>query len=330
MGKGPIGPAVSRPSRRSPPRETAVEAAGGAGGGPDSDASLRHALFLGYPDRVARRREPGSTRLVLANGHGAALARESGVTEGEWLIALDLQAAPRGARSEALVRAASRIERSWLTPTRRSLDHEFEPEQGRVRAFERDWYDDLVLAERPVAPDPQAAGRLLAAAIRARGLDEDAQALKRRIRFAGIPWDEDGWIEAACAGRRALAEVDLAGALPRDVTLALERLAPSSIPVPSGRRARLDYAEDGTVSASVKLQELFGLTETPRVGPRGEPVTLLLLAPNGRPVQTTRDLRGFWERVYPEVRRELRGRYPKHPWPEDPWSATPTHRTRRR
>ena len=85
-----------------------------------------------------------------------------------------------------------------------------------------------------------------------------------------------------------------------------------------------------SVSVSVKLQELFGLAETPRIGPRQEPVLLLLLAPNARPVQTTRDLRSFWERTYPEVRKELRGRYPKHPWPEDPWTATPTARTKRR
>jgi ATP-dependent helicase HrpB len=89
----------------------------------------------------------------------------------------------------------------------------------------------------------------------------------------------------------------------------------------------LDYAEDGTVSASVKLQELFGLAESPTIGTARVPVTFHLLAPNARPVQTTRDLRSFWERTYPEVRKELRGRYPKHPWPEDPWSAQPTHRT---
>jgi ATP-dependent helicase HrpB len=179
-----------------------------------------------------------------------------------------------------------------------------------------------------VPPDPLAAARLIAAALRARGLDEGASALRRRLRFAGIAWDEEAWIEKACEGRRALADVDLAAAIPRDVALALDRLAPGTIPVPSGRNARLEYHEDGTVTAAVKLQELFGLAETPRVGPRREPVTLLLLAPNGRPVQTTRDLRSFWERIYPEVRRELRGRYPKHPWPEDPWSATPTHRTK--
>jgi ATP-dependent helicase HrpB len=294
------------------------------------DEDLRRALFAGYPDRVARRREPGSPRVVLSNGHGAALARESGVREGEWLVALDLQAAPRGARAEALVHAASRIERSWLAATRRGLDHEFDAREGSVRAFEREWYDELMLSERPVPPDPIAAAGLLAAALRARGLDERGQALRRRLRFAGIAWDEDGWIERACQGRRVLSEVDLAGAIPREVALALDRLAPETIRVPSGRSARLEYHEDGTVSASVKLQELFGLAETPRVGPRREPVTLLLLAPNGRPVQTTRDLRSFWEGVYPEVRRELRGRYPKHPWPEDPWSATPTHRTKPR
>ena len=86
-----------------------------------------------------------------------------------------------------------------------------------------------------------------------------------------------------------------------------------------GRTVRLEYRDDGSVSAAVKLQELFGLAETPRVGPRREPVLLELLAPNGRPVQTTRDLRSFWNRTYPEVRKELRGRYPKHRWPEDPW-----------
>jgi ATP-dependent helicase HrpB len=111
---------------------------------------------------------------------------------------------------------------------------------------------------------------------------------------------------------------------------ALARDAPETILVPSGRTVRLDYEEDGGVSASVKLQELFGLADTPRVGVRKEPVRLALLAPNGRPVQMTRDLRSFWDRTYPEVRKELRGRYPKHPWPDDPWKAMPTARTRNR
>jgi ATP-dependent helicase HrpB len=92
----------------------------------------------------------------------------------------------------------------------------------------------------------------------------------------------------------------------------------------------LTYHADGSVSAAVKLQELFGLAETPRIGPNAVPVRLELLAPNGRPVQVTQDLRSFWDRTYPDVRKELRGRYPKHPWPEDPWSSKPTARTQRR
>ena len=109
----------------------------------------------------------------------------------------------------------------------------------------------------------------------------------------------------------------------------LARDAPEALTVPSGRQHPLEYHEDGSVSASVKLQELFGLAESPRVGRQREAVVLALLAPNGRPVQVTRDLRSFWDRTYPEVRKELRGRYPKHPWPEDPWTAPPTARTKK-
>jgi ATP-dependent helicase HrpB len=104
----------------------------------------------------------------------------------------------------------------------------------------------------------------------------------------------------------------------RDVRARIDRDAPELLPLPGGRGVRLDYGDDGSVSASVKLQDLFGVVDTPRIGPRREPVLLALLAPNGRPVQVTRDLRSFWERTYAEVRKELRGRYPKHKWPEKP------------
>ena len=137
-------------------------------------------------------------------------------------------------------------------------------------------------------------------------------------------------IAEAARGQRSVTDVRLDHTLRPDVLRVLERDAPEALQLPSGRSTRLDYSEDGSVGASAKLQELFGLGETPRVGPNREPVVFSLLAPNGRPVQTTRDLRSFWERTYPEVRSELRRRYPKHPWPEDPWTAPPTHRTVRR
>jgi ATP-dependent helicase HrpB len=140
--------------------------------------------------------------------------------------------------------------------------------------------------------------------------------------------DERALAQQAVLGRTALPGEGLLARLPAEIRRSLERDAPAELPLPSGRRARLEYREDGSVRASVKLQELFGLAETPRLS-HGRPVIFELLAPSGRPVQTTSDLRGFWDRTYPEVRRELRGRYPKHPWPEDPWNAVPTHRTRR-
>jgi ATP-dependent helicase HrpB len=151
----------------------------------------------------------------------------------------------------------------------------------------------------------------------------------RRLRFAGIDIDLPALVYQAATSALGLDDIDVEAQLPFSTKRTLTDLAPDSIVVPSGRSTPLEYG-DGSVSASVKLQELFGLAESPAIGPGRVPVTFHLLAPNGRPVQTTRDLRSFWERTYPEVRKELRGRYPKHPWPEDPWTAPPTHRTTRR
>ena len=251
---------------------------------------VRRALLAGYPDRVAMRREPGSLRLLLSSGTGAMLTRESGLHAGEFLVALDVSGG-----SEALVRIASVIEREWLTPTHEDVVHTIK-DNGQVRATKRVWYDALLLKEFNVAPDPLEAHRLTEEWKRA-NVDPE---LVRRIAFAG--GDE----------RR------------------VHQLAPERIDLPSGRTARLQYQEDGSVVASVKLQELFGLADTPRIGPKQTPVTFALLSPAGRPVQVTRDLRSFWNGAYQEVRKELRARYPKHPWPEDPWTAEATHRTKRK
>jgi len=257
---------------------------------PRGSGNVLRAILAAYPDRVAMRREPRSPRLLLASGTGAILAKESGVREGEFLVALELA----GSGGEALVRAASIVEREWLAPTRTEKVHML-TNSGRVRAIERLWYGALPLGERNTEVDPLEEERLLAEARKPK-IDPLTQ---RRIAFAG--------------GERNL-----------------DRLAPLAIALPSGRNAKLDYRDDGSVFAAVKLQELFGLAETPRIGPKQTPVTFELLAPNGRPVQITRDLRSFWNNTYPEVRKELRGRYPRHPWPNDPWNATPTHRVKKR
>jgi ATP-dependent helicase HrpB len=298
------------------------------------ESDLRRALFVGYADRLARRREAQGTTLVLATGTGAMLGRESGVRDGEFLVALDVQAPTRAQGQSqdpnALVRVASRVEPEWIVPTEIAIEHAFDARTGRVRAWRRERFDRLVLAEHAQAPEPAAAVEALADAWLAGEPDEANAAWLRRVRFAKLEIALPMLVRQAAQGVSSLADIDLAAHAPFATTRELERLAPGHLDLPSGRRTTLSYDADGTVSASAKLQELFGLAETPRVGPAGTPVVLSLLAPNGRPVQTTRDLRSFWDRTYPEVRRELRGRYPRHPWPEDPWTATPTARAKPR
>ena len=292
---------------------------------------FRQAILAGYPDRVAKRR--GAGKVTLATGHGASMGRESGVRDGEWLVALDVTAGGMRRQTdptEATVRSACRIEPEWLTPTRSEVVHSIDAETGVVRAHATEFYDALILRERLVAVDPVVAAPLLAKAWIDRGVDPDTERLQRRAAFAGLPLDLQALATEAALAARSFKDIDLEALLPWAVKQALERDAPDSLSVPSGRSMRLDYAADGTVSVGVKLQELFGLAETPRIGPKKTPVTFHLLAPNARPVQTTQDLKSFWATTYQEVRKELRGRYPRHPWPEDPWTATPTHRTIRR
>jgi ATP-dependent RNA helicase HrpB len=317
--------------------------------GPVSERAFRRAVLAGYPDRVAQRRGDRSPRVRLASGAGAVIAAESGVLDGEFLVAIDARApaatpTAAGMRAgaspmrrsapahpdEARIRLASRVERDWLAPTGTEIVHRFDRESGAVKAIEIARYDALVLAERPTAADPDVAALLLAEAWNERGPNDDEREWLRRLQFAGRSIDVADLVRRAAHGARTVDAIRLADVLPAEVVRAVDRDAPATMGLPSGRRVKLDYADDGSVSASVKLQELFGLGETPRVGSQREPVLLSLLAPNGRPVQMTRDLRSFWDRTYPEVRKELRGRYPKHPWPDDPWNAAPTARAKPR
>jgi ATP-dependent helicase HrpB len=184
--------------------------------------------------------------------------------------------------------------------------------------------------------------------------DEDARNLQARLEFVRHlehapygPWpaSDEGtllqelaqWLPAWLAGmtrREHLARLPLAAALLARLTAAqrraLDELAPREIAVPSGSRVRVDYADDNAPAIAVRLQEVFGLAATPRIGGGAVPVTFKLLSPAQRPVQITRDLAGFWNSSYAEVRKEMRGRYPKHHWPEDPLAAPPSRGARRR
>lgn len=291
------------------------------------EATLRRALLAGYPDRVARRRTADRSRVVLASGRGAIMGRESRLVNAEWMVALDVTTI---SSQEAIVRLASAIEPGWLESTDTRVEHRFDDTTGTVKATAVTRYDAIVIREHAVAPDPVERSRLLARAWLDRGPDAATTQLLTRARFAGCALNLDALVQAAAFDARHLDDIYPADALAWADRQYIETSAPETLTVPSGRTARLTYRDDGSVVAAVKLQELFGLADTPRLGPACTPVTLELLAPNGRPVQTTQDLRSFWERTYPEVRKELRGRYPKHPWPDDPWTATPTHRTTRR
>jgi ATP-dependent helicase HrpB len=260
----------------------------------------------------------------LATGTGARVGGESGVVEGEFLVALDVSSVAPTVRSPAasallpLIRMASVVDREWLVATAVEVVHHFDAGAGRVRAMRIDRYDHLTLAETPERPDADIAAQLIADAWLRRGpTDRDTQLL-RRLRFADHDVELDDLVRTAARDTIALDDVRLERAVPPHVLLDLERDAPLRLALPSGRSVALEYGDDGSVSAAVKLQELFGVADTPRIGRRRERVRLSLLAPNGRPVQITRDLRSFWKSAYQDVRKELRGRYPKHKWPEDP------------
>jgi ATP-dependent helicase HrpB len=277
------------------------------------DVAFRRAMLAGYPDRVARRRAPRSDRFVLASGTGATLARESGVHDAEFIVAIDVTAGRVGPAGEALVRLATAIDKEWLVATSTTIRHEVRPD-GAVRAVRVEQYDALALAEHAVSPDPEAAAELLAEAYLRHGPTEADRALIDRAAFAGVGLGWEELVRAAATGARRLADVDPAARLPAAVRRVLDRDAPLEWRLPTGRSARLRYENDGRVVLRIKLQELFGVDSTPRIGPKRVPLTVELLAPNGRPVQVTSDLGSFWQRVYPEIRPALRARYPKHRW----------------
>jgi ATP-dependent helicase HrpB len=298
-------------------------------GGPIGDAEFRRAVLAGYPDRVARRRAGSQDRFVLASGAGARLARESGVINHEFIVAVEVTSSG-AAGVEPLIRMATGVERDWIQPASAATVHEFDEATGTVRAMRAEMYGAIRMSEHPIVPDPAEAAGIIAEEYLRRGPGAADRALLRRLSFAGVDTTFEDLVRSASMGRTRLSDVDLAGSLSKEAAAALARNAPAMIAVPSGRSVVLDYRDGGSITAAVKLQELFGLADSPRIGRARVPVTFELLSPAGRPVQVTNDLRSFWARGYPEVRRELRARYPKHPWPDDPWSATPTARPVRR
>jgi len=324
---------------------------------PADENDLLRAIFAAHPDRLVRRRAPGARQGVMVGGRGVVLAPESGVVEPALFVAVDLDAGRPGVHADALVRLASGVERDWLPDERMTTETlvRFDAERERVVAARVTRIEDLVLDEREVPVDDDAR----ATAVLAEAAGEDvANALPldqpkvvsflERVRFLRrwhpeLELPELGGealrklLPVLAAGRRSFAELRraplldvLRGGLSHRQLAALEREAPERIEVPSGSKVRLRYEGDEPPVLAVRIQEMYGLAETPRVAGGRVAVLLHLLAPNMRPQQVTDDLAGFWTRTYPEIKKELAGRYPKHAWPDDPAHATPERRPRRK
>jgi ATP-dependent helicase HrpB len=320
------------------------------------DAEVGRLLAFAYPDRIAQSRG-GAGRYLLTSGRGATLPEAQSLARSEFLVVADVDAGDR----EAVIRLAAPIDR-------RALEEDFAEQIDRRERFEWDsreqavvarderWLGQLKLDERRIErPDPSRLSAAMLAGVRELGIgalpwSKESRALQARLQFVrrvddpSRAWPDvsdetllatlDQWLAPWIDGtsrREHLSKLDLTAILTAlldwPAQQRLNAFAPTHLTVPSGSRIPIDYSTEAP-SVSVRLQEVFGLQVTPTVGDGRVPLTLQLLSPAHRPVQVTRDLASFWSRGYPEVKKELKGRYPKHYWPDDPLTAEPTARAK--
>ncbi|MQA35351.1 ATP-dependent helicase C-terminal domain-containing protein, partial [Modestobacter roseus] len=346
----------------------AVPDAAPAGSGPDGhlpddqlpddqlpdDQAAGLVVGLAHPEWLARRRPGAERTYLLAAGTGAELTPGTALGGATWLAVAAADRAP--GRADARVRLAVAVDEATALDAGASLRRtgpEVSWRDGDVRAAQVERLGAVVLTERPLPdPDPAAVGAAVAEGLRREGLEllhwtPAAGALRARLAAAhaglGDPWPAvddaallaalaDSPAVAAARDRAALRRVDVAGALrslvPWQLAGRLDELVPERVVVPTGSALRVDYADPSVPTLSVRVQEVFGWADAPVVA--GRPLRLQLLSPASRVIATTGDLAGFWVTGWPGVRSELRGRYPRHPWPEDPASAAPTRRAKPR
>ncbi|MET0308725.1 MAG: ATP-dependent helicase HrpB [Sphingomonas sp.] len=306
-------------------------------------------VALAFPDRIAKRRDASGENWASAGGRGFRLDPTSPLARAEWLAVAETQGMAAGARILSAVQIdAAAVEALFgeHIETRRSV--RFDPATGRIEALRERRLGAIRLSS---GSDSAASAAEIEAAllegVREHGLallrwSETAQALRTRATYAGIDalGDEalaatlDDWLPAALAGKRRLDAVApealtqaLQNLLGWDGQKLLDRLAPARFETPAGSSHAIDYAAEAGPMVEMRVQALFGLSEHPTIG-NGVPLVLSLTSPAGRPIQTTRDLPGFWKGSWAAVAKEMRGRYPRHPWPDDPASASATLRTK--
>jgi ATP-dependent helicase HrpB len=318
-------------------------------------------LAFAYPDRIGRRRAGSDARYTLANGRGAHFADTQSLGRQDLIVAVDLDDRERDARillAAPLARAD--LERHFADQIVRTESVEWSSRDQAVIARRVIRLDAAVLEEQPLPEIPADAARaaMLTGArelgITAFNWTRDARDLQARMEFvrkhapdassgwpavddASLAATMDDWLAPWLDGitrKDHLSRISLTEALrallPWDQQRKLDELAPTHLQVPTGSNIRIDYLDESAPVVAVRLQEVFGLEKTPMIGGGRVPITFKLLSPAQRPVQVTKDLAGFWRGSYADVRKDMRGRYPKHYWPENPLEAEPVRGVRRK
>ncbi|MFN0207243.1 MAG: ATP-dependent helicase HrpB [Planctomycetota bacterium] len=324
-----------------------------------ADEALLHAIFVAYADRLARRRTSNDKKAndknkerrgVMAGGRGVQLSESSAVTEAEFFVCINIDAGG----AESIVRIASAVEPEWLPQDWIQTKEEavFDENSERVVVTRKQTIDGITIRETAVhSSDSEKITQILAAAARrdvARILPKDGAELGSflaraaclrawlpELQFPDVTIEEI--INDVCAGKTSFEALQkapwldfLKSRLTRDQILTLDREAPETIQVPSGSFIKIQYEPGKPPVLAARIQELFGMRETPKIARGRVSLLLHLLAPNYRPQQITNDLASFWNHTYPKVRKELRARYPRHAWPEDPWTAAAERKPRPR
>ena len=320
------------------------------------DISIGVLVALAYPERVAQERPDAPGRYLLRNGLGATLDPQT-LTGSRYLAVAEVEV---GRNDNRILMAApielDELEGLFEAAIATEDEVTWESRGGMVAARRRSRLGAIVLRDAPTRePDPARVTEVLLAGIRERGIgvlpwSDAARGVQARVAFVrrlepdwpdlsdgALEEDLEGWLGPLLGPRRRLADLAtldlvaaLGGRLGWERSRALETIAPKHLTVPSGSRIPLDYRDPEAPVLAVRLQEVFGWADAPRIGGGRVPLTLHLLSPASRPVQVTRDLAGFWRNTYFEIRKDLKGRYPRHSWPDDPLLAEPTRRTKPR
>jgi ATP-dependent helicase HrpB len=330
----------------------------GPAGGQDGPDAVSRLLLRAFPDRIAKKREGTDGRFVLSKGSGVRFTSINRLGSSPYIVAANLDAGGRGEGSvhiaASLTEEVIREECAGRIKTSRRI--EWDKREGKIAATIEEKLGGITLSGRPFVPSDEEAAPILCEVIGSSLASltfsmEARQFLGRtglmKKTFPCEPWPDlsaeclsqkpEEWLRPWLRGIRTARDISNIDILPAlkamlsgEQKRLLETRAPTHISVPSGNRSALDYTSGDIPALAVKLQEMFGLADTPTVAEGRVKVLLKLLSPAHRPLQITQDLKGFWDNSYQQVKKEMKGRYPKHPWPDDPWNAVPTRRVKKR